>query len=236
VTDEEKTAFLTWLKAGKTPPEAAESVSPEYTASMFRRMTSEQSRDYDPIFAGEYMRARAEGRQYAERPPAGKPRMMTLQGHIRAKYLTDEMLEHFCDYVEAGVPSHDAALLLEPKTTITQINRRAAGDEAFAEQYAEAIKLGYPAFQEGLRATISRMAEAGDYRAARDLAIIHLPEFREAFLTKKTEIMGGTTNELLVLVKQVFPELSDGELGKLIETVEQRQLGPGVIDADTRAA
>ena len=234
MTEEEKYEFLTYLRAGKSPPEAAENVNADYTASMFRRMSSEQSRDYDPVFAAEYLRARAEGRKYETRPERGKPRTTTLQGHVKSEYLTEEMLDQFCDYIEQGVPSHDAALLLEPSTTITQVNRRAAKDESFASRYAEAKTRGYPAFQEGLRSTIARMADSGDYRAARDLAIIHLPEFRDAFLTKKTEIMGGTSSELRVLVSQVFPELSDADLGKLIDTVEQRQIGPG--DADSRAA
>lgn len=195
---------------------------------MFRRLLSEKSRDYDPFFAADYLRARAEGREKAPpRVDAGKPRTTTFTGHVKAAYLTPEMLEQFCEYIEAGVPMKDAAELLEPKTTLTQINRRAQKDVEFAEQYGEARKLGYPNFQEGLRATIQRMADNGDYRAARDLAIIHLPEFREAFLTKKTEIMGGTTNELKVLVQQVFPELSDNDLDMLIDHVEQRQLPPG---------
>lgn len=235
MNDLEKQEFCAFLRAGKTPPEAAALVNPDYTASMFRRFTNEQSREYDAFFAAEYLRAQAEGRKLVERPMSGKPRTTTLQGHVKSEYITDEMIDQFIDYVEAGVPSHDAALLLEPKTTITQINRRAKKDEEFAARFGEARLVGYPAFQEGLRATIMRMADSGDYKAARDLAIIHLPEFREAFLTKKTEIMGGTTNELKVLVQQVFPELSDGDLDMLIDHVEQRQLPPGKED-DARAA
>ena len=234
MTQEEKDLYLGWLRQGKAPPDAAALVNSNYTASMFRRLCSEHSREYDPFFAADVLRARAEGRKNAApRPESGKPRTTTLSGHIKANYISEEMLEQFCEYLETGVPSVDAAQLLEPKTTITQINRRAAKDETFAEMYAQAKKNGYPAFQEGLRSTIQRMAEQGDYRAARDLAIIHLPEFRESFLTKKTEILGGTSNELKVLVQQVFPELSDGELEKLITTVEARQIGPAeIIDAD----
>lgn len=237
MNDDEKQEFLVFLRAGKAPPEAAALVNEQYTASMFRRLTNENGRDYDPFFAAEYLRARAEGRKNAPpRADAGRPRVTTLSGHIKAEYLTDEMLEQFCEYVEAGVPSHDAARLLEPETTITQINRRANKDEEFATRYGEARKVGYPSFQEGLRATIQRMADNGDYKAARDLAIIHLPEFRDAFLTKKTEIMGGTSNELKVLVQQVFPELSDNDLDMLIDHVEQRQLPPGDPEDDERAA
>lgn len=235
ITQEEKDHYLTWLRAGKAPPEAAQLVNNTYTASMFRRMCSENSRDYDPFFAADVLRARAEGRKNAPpRPDSGKPRTTTLSGHIKADYLTPEMLEQFCEYVENGVAAADAAQLLEPRTTITQINRRAAKDEEFAALYADAKSNGYPAFQEGLRSTIQRMAENGDYRAARDLAIIHLPEFRESFLTRKTEIMGGLNNELKVLVQQVFPELSDKDLDMLISTVEQRQLESGdIVDAET---
>jgi DNA-directed RNA polymerase subunit F len=236
IPQHDKDAFLDFLRIGKSPPEAAALVSEAYTASMFRRLLSEKSTDYDPFFAAEYLRARAEGRKNAPpRPDAGKPRTTTLSGHVKADYLTPEMLEQFCEYIEAGVPMKDAAELLEPKTTLTQLHRRAQKDTEFAEQYGEAKKVGYPNFQEGLRSTIQRMADSGDYRAARDLAIIHLPEFREAFLTKKTEIMGGTSNELKVLVQQVFPELSDNDLDMLIDHVEQRVIEPGEDD-DARAA
>jgi hypothetical protein len=232
----DKDAFLDYLRIGKSPPDAANMVNEAYTASMFRRLLSEKSTDYDPFFAAEYLRARAEGRKHADpRPQAGKPRTTTLSGHVKSDYLSPEMLEQFCEYVEAGVPAVDAAALLDPKTTITQINRRAAKDEEFADMYAEARKTGYPAYQEGLRATIQRMADQGDYRAARDLAIIHLPEFREAFLTKKTEIMGGTTNEMRLLVQQVFPSLSDGDIEMLIEQVEPKQIEAAEI-VDDRAA
>jgi len=237
IPQHDKDSFLDFLRIGKSPPEAASLVSEAYTASMFRRLLSEKSREYDPFFAAEYLRARAEGR--AKAPPrvdAGKPRTTTLSGHVKADYLTPEMLEQFCEYIEAGVPMKDAAELLDPKTTLTQLHRRAQKDAEFADQYGEAKKLGYPNYQEGLRATIQRMADNGDYRAARDLAIIHLPEFRDAFLTKKTEIMGGTSNELKVLVQQVFPELTDNDLDMLIDTVEQRQLEPGEEDDDARAA
>lgn len=231
----DKDAFLDYLRIGKSPPEAASLISDAYTASMFRRLLSEKSREYDPFFAAEYLRARAEGRKHAPgRPDSGKPRTTTLSGHVKADYISPEMLEQFCEYVEAGVQASDAAQLLDPKTTITQINRRAAKDEEFAAMYGEAKQKGYPAFQEGLRATIMRMADQGDYRAARDLAIIHLPEFRDAFLTKKTEIMGGTSNEIRLLVQQVFPELSDGDLNMLIDNVEQKRIGPG--EPDERAA
>lgn len=234
MTQEEKDTYLTWIKAGKSPPDAAQLVNADYTSSMFRRLTTEQSRDYDPFFTAEYLRARAEGRKnQPERTDANKPRTTTPSGHVKADYLTPEMLDQFLDYVENGVPAVDAARLLEPRTTITQIKRRAGKDDAFNNAFAEAIKEGYPSFQEGLRATIQRMADNGDYRAARDLAIIHLPEFREAFLTKKTEIMGGTSNELKVLVQQVFPELSTADLDMLITTVEARQIGEAeVIDAN----
>jgi len=241
VPQHDKDAFLDYLRIGKSPPQAANLVNEAYTASMFRRLLSEKSTDYDPFFAAEYLRARAEGRSKSEpRAESGKPRTTTLSGHVKADYLTPEMLDQFCEYIETGVPAHDAAQLLEPKTTITQVNRRAAKDEEFATQYGEAKQKGYPVFQEGLRATIQKMAESGDYRAARDLAIIHLPEFRESFLTKKTEVMGGTTNEIRLLVQQVFPELSDNDLDMLISNVEKRQIGPGededVIDGEVEDA
>ena len=88
----DKDAFLDFLRIGKSPPEAAALVSEAYTASMFRRLLSEKSRDYDPFFAAEYLRARAEGREKAPaRVDAGKPRTTTLSGHVLERFEVDRI-------------------------------------------------------------------------------------------------------------------------------------------------
>lgn len=198
-------------------------VNEDYTGSMFRRFASEQGREYDPDFSSEYLKARAEGKAKRSEPAEQRePRKVTLEGNVRADYLTEETLDQFIDYVEQGIPMYEAARLLDVQTTLTQIQRRADRDIEFAEKFAEAKKTGYPAFQEGIRATIVNLAQAGDYRAARDLAVIHLPEWREAFLTTKHEIGGLGGQAIRVLAEQALPELPDIVLDQLISGMEQR--------------
>jgi hypothetical protein len=223
VTPEEKEAFLKHLRAGNSPPRAAELVNPEYTSTMFRSIASEQSRQYDPDFSAAYLLARAEGKAKRTEPtPTREPRDKTLGGNVKADHLKPETLDQFLDYVEQGVPVYEAARLLDEQTTLTQINRRADRDEEFATRYAEAKKSGYPSFQEGIRAVIVNLAQGGEYRAAKDLAVIHLPEWRDAFLTTKHEIGGMNGQAIRLIAEQALPGLPDVVLDQLIEATEQR--------------
>lgn len=232
ITPEEKTRFLALLRSGVLPPEAAIMVNPEYTGSTFRRITNEQNPNYDPDFSADYLRARAEGRQHHDetRMERGKPRTTTLAGHVKALYLTDEMLDSFLEAVSDGVPLKQAADQIEPKTTLTQITRRANKDPEFAERYADAKQQGYPQFQEKLRHEIVRMAYNGDYRAARDLALIHLPEFKP-LTTSRHEITGGA--EIKMIAQRALPELPPEQLEELIRYMEkkQKQLPPPDVEA-----
>ncbi len=228
MTEEEKASFLALLRAGNEPPKAAEMVQSGYTASMFRRLTNEKSRDYDPFFAAEYLRARAEGRQRYDpvRAESNQPRTTTLSGHVKANYLTDEMLQQFLEFVADGVHITKAAEELEPKTSLTQINRRAAKDPLFAEAYAVAKEQGYPAFKERLRAEAIRQAFAGDYKALRDQLLVHDEDFRKVLLAQKHEISGGDA-AIRLIAEKALPELPKEMLEQLISGLEQRQIGTG---------
>lgn len=221
ISAEDKATFLALLKIGKTPAEAAVAVNPEYTASMFRRLTNENNPNYDNAFAADYLRARAEGRTHAQTPTTtGQPRTTTLSGHLKAKYITDEMLDHFIEQISEGVPMKKAADSLEPKTSLGQLNKRALQDKTFADRYAEAKTQGYPVFQEKVRGYIVAMAEEGDYRAAKDLALIHLPEFKQ-LMTTRHEISGPGGEALRVLAQQALPDLPDAVLEKLVKELEK---------------
>lgn len=222
ITQVEKDLFLGLLRAGHKPPEAAQKVSSEYTASMFKHLVNEDGANYDPEFAANYLRARAEGR--AEQPknsPAAPPRTTTGSGHIKAMYLSEEMLEDFLEEVSNGIPISQAVINITPKTTLTQINRRAHRDPVFAEAYAKAREEGYPIFQERLRGAVVRAGFDGEYRALRDLATIHLPEFQQ-LLTHKHEISNMTSVDVRVFAERVLPDLPSEMIDQIIGELEKR--------------
>jgi hypothetical protein len=224
---EEKKEFLGYLRIGKDPAEAARMVNDTYTGSTFKRMTRESHPNYDLEFAADYLRARAEGQEYLPKTSrAAQPSTRTLSGHVKAHYLTDDMLAEFCEQVELGVPMSEAAERLEPKTSLTQILRRTNRDSEFANRLAEAKTIGYPVLQDRLRARAIQMAMGGDYRALRDQLIVHVPEFKK-LLTTRHEISGPEGQAIKLLAQQALPELPPEKLDELIEYYERRQLPPG---------
>lgn len=224
ITQEEKDTFLALLRSGKDPQEAARTVRPDYTGTMFRALTNESTANYDNAFAADYLRAKAEGRakMASKGHSNGEPRPVTISGHVKAKYLTDEMLDAFLEHVSLGVPLIDAVALIEPKTSMTQITRRANSDQEFADAFAEARETGYPLFKEGLRSLIWRLAQSGDYRAARDLALIHLDEFKQ-LATQRHEISGPGGEAVRLLAERALPELPPEMLETLIKGMEERR-------------
>lgn len=226
---EDKEAFLALLHAGRDPAAAAKIINPAYTGSTFRRLTNETNPNYDAQFAADYIRARADfRRQNLNRTDyvPNQPKTTTLSGHLKAAYLTEEMLEGFLEMVAQGIPLTDAVKKLDPPTSLTQIHRRASRDELFAEAYAKAKEVGYPIFQENLRAEAVRQAFNGDYRALRDQLVIHVPEFRQ-LMTQKHEISGETAVAMRVVAQKALPDLPDEVLQNLIEHIEQKQIGDG---------
>lgn len=231
VTSEEKDSFLALLRAGKDPAHAAQIVNPEYSGSTFRRLTNEGNKNYDAVFAADYLRARAEGRQKRELSPSAVPRTTTLNGFVKAAYLSEEMLEQFLEEIANGTPMVEAAAKVEPRTSLSQLNRRAHRDKAFADAFAAAREVGYPIFKERLRSEAVRQAFAGDYRALRDQLLIHDEEFRRILLTQKHEIGGVDGEAIKVLAAKALPELPTEKIEELIAYMEQKQLTPAVEDA-----
>lgn len=224
-TQHEKEQFLALLRTGTDPTEAAQLVNPDYTASMFRRVGNEGNPLYDGKFAADYVRARAEGRskRRPDEPERAEPRTTTLSGHLKAKYLTEEMLEQFVEDIGNGVRMKHAADKLEPKTSLSQIHKRALRDQKFADAYATAKEQGYPIFRENLRAEAVRLAFSGDYKALRDQLLIHDPEFREVLLASKHEIGGPAGDALRTLVQKALPDLPDDIMEQMIQGIEERR-------------
>lgn len=223
---EDKEAFLLALRAGADPSQAARIVHPEFTGSLFKRLTYETNVNYDPEFAADYLRARAAGAplRRGTNGQADKPNPTTASGMVKAAYLTPEMLEQFLEAVSSGVPIVVACESLEPKTSMTQISRRANRDTEFAEALAAAKEEGYPHFVQKLRDEAVRQAYNGDYRALRDQLLIHDKEFRKVLLASKHEITGADGEAIKLLAAKALPDLPPAMLDALIESLETRQI------------
>jgi hypothetical protein len=139
--------------------------------------------------------------------------------------LTNDQLEEFLDLVRDGTQAAMAANQIEPKTSITQIHRRASRDTDFAEAFREAKDEGYSAYKENLRAEATRQAFAGDYRALRDQMLMHLDEAR-ALMTNRHEISGLDGGAIRLLAEKHFADLPTEMLDEMIRTLEEKeQLG-----------
>lgn len=224
-SEDDKQAFLALLRSGRDPASAAQIINPQYTGSTFKRLTNETNPHYDNEFAADYWRARADfRRQNLGRSDfgEGKPKTTTLSGHLKAAYLSEELLEEFLELVAQGIPLADAVKRLDPPTSLTQIHRRALRDDLFNEAYAKAKEVGYPIFQENLRAEAVRQAFNGDYRALRDQLMIHVPEFRN-LVTSRTEVIGGVSSEMRVVVERALPSLPTEIIDQMIRHIEENE-------------
>jgi len=201
-------------------------VHPEYTASTFKRLTGESNPNYDIEFAAEYLRARADGAPLRRKHNGeqAKPSPTTAAGFVKAAYITPEMIEQFLDAVSSGVPIVQACEAVEPKTSLSQLHRRANKDPEFAKAYADAKEDGYPLFVQKLKDEAVRQAYNGDYRALRDQLLIHDKEFRKVLLASKHEITGADGEAIKLLAQKALPDLPPAMLDALIETMETRQI------------
>ena len=229
INAEEKESFLALIRVGHDAATAARMVNPELTASMFRRLANETAVHYDPDFASEYLRARADGARdgFHRKSHSGQPRTTTLAGHVKAAYLTSEMLDGFLEQVSMGVPLTQAVETLDPKTSLTQLQRRANRDGEFAQRYADAKEEGYPIFVQRLKDEAIRAAYNGDYRALRDQLLIHDKEFRKVLLAQKHEISGAGGEAIRLLAERALPDLPTEMIHQLVEHIEQKQLSNG---------
>lgn len=152
------------------------------------------------------------------------PSTVTANGFTKGRFLTDKQLADFLDLVRDGTQAATAAGMIDPPTSITQINRRATKDPEFASSFREAKEEGYLAYKDNLRAEATRQAFAGDYRALRDQMLIHLEEAR-ALMTSRHEVGGLDGGAIRLLAERHFSELPREMLDEMIKTLEERELG-----------
>lgn len=232
-TEEEKERFLDYIRNGDDRATAAWRINPEFTGSMFRSMCNPHSpRSYDPDFSAAYDEA------CDERGPLDPDRKQiwsgereststTLNGYTKAMHLTEDQLDEFLDLVRDGMQAATAAKSVDPPTSITQINRRAAKDRDFADEFHDAKNEGYEAYKEGLRAEATRQAFAGDYRALRDQLLMHVPEAK-ALTTNRHELGGLDGAAIRLFAEQNLADLPKELLEEVIKSLESgKELGLG---------
>lgn len=229
-TDEEKQRFLEYIREGDDRATAAWRINPEFTGSMFRSMCNPHSpRNYDSDFTAAYDEA------CAARGPLDPDRQQiwsaerescptTRSGWTKAMHLTEDQLDEFLDLVQEGVQAATAAKMLDPPTSMGQINKRVAKDKEFADEFRQAKEEGYDSYKENLRAEWVRQGFAGDYRALRDQLIVHLDEVRPLLTTQKHELSGPDQGAIRLFADR-FPDLPPELLEEMIKSLEKKEFG-----------
>ncbi len=218
ISQAEREEFLGYIRDGYSRPVAARKINPEYTGMMFQKLLAQEGLSYDHQFAIAYAEARAYAAKHSK-PKIGRrsgysSRPFSAHGALRAMHITVEQQETFIQQVREGMPLRQAAEYIG--TTLWQLDQLCRISEEFAREFAKAREEGYPVMQESLRAEVQRQAFAGEYRALRDLSMIHLPEF--AVLNR--QLKGEHDIDLRAALEAKFSSLSKDQLDKIIEIVE----------------
>ena len=159
---------------------------------------------------------------------------MTASGFTKSKYLSDEQIEGILDELSNGIPKAEAARRHE--TSWTQFKFRFEREPELEAQVEQAISVGQPAFQEMLRATgYWHVFVDKNYRAWRDWAMVHLPEF-ESLRTQRFEHSVTGTVQLQEATREAFKDLTSEEIKERIKLLEAAKDEHPVIDLPAKSA
>lgn len=165
-----------------------------------------------------------------------EPSKTTLQGHTRAKYLTDEQIECFLDCLLDGKTAQEAAE--EAGSSLTQFRMRYEREPELEARVKQAVQEGTPNFRDRLRQVGHwHVFHDRNYKAWRDWAMVHLPEF-EVLRTQKFEHTVSGSVQLEAAAREAFAGLSNEELEARIKYLESQKEEHPVIEipAKTQAA
>lgn len=203
LTEEQKQRFLDLVSKGMDRTEAA-------------RATGEQASTYqilsldDPEFRNEMLKALTE---------CWRKRRVDYVAEM-----TQEVRQEFLSLIREGKEPVEAAHAVGGyywhfARLCNVVGRHYDAD--FHRAYDEALAEGRPAFHDRIRHLIIDAAENGEYRAMRDLAIMHLPE-GERLSAKKIEVTGGDLEALKQAALQIDrSQLTDEELAEYIRLMEK---------------
>ena len=234
ISEADKRKFLEFVADGHSRAAAARRVNPDYTGALFARLMSPSNRSYDHEFALEFERTRTEalaaGKRKCFRQMGRTSRTFSGKGNLRSMHISADAQEQFIADVKEGVPLRQAAEKIG--TSLWQLDRLCTHSEEFARAYTEARAIGYPVMQENIRAEAHRQAFAGDYRALRDMAIIHLPEY--AVLNRGAK--SDSDIDLRTLIEQKFGQLPPSKIDAIIKIIEEGGDLPAIEAVASEAA
>lgn len=208
VTEKQKERFLDLCRKGMDRIEAARAVGEQ--ASTFQILSLD-----DPEFRDQMKRALYE---------CWRKRRIDY-----ASELTHEVRQEFLELIRSGREPVEAAHAVGGYYWHFSRLCNVTGhyyDQDFHHAYLEAVNEGHGAFLDRIRSLIVRAAENGEYRAVRDLAIMHLPE-GERLSSKKIEVRDGDLEALKQAALQIDRgSLTDDELAQLIRLHEKAAQPP----------
>lgn len=133
-----------------------------------------------------------------------EPSTTTLQGHTKAKYLTDDQIDLFVEGLAEGKSPQEAAL--EAGSSHSQFRMRYQREPELNARVQQAVEDGLPAYRDRLRATRDwHIFEDKNYKAWRDTAMVVLPEY-EVLRTTRFEHSHSGTIELEAKLQQYSKE------------------------------
>ena len=144
----------------------------------------------------------------------------TLQGYTKAMHLTEEQIEGVLSELEEGTPIHEASR--KYGTSSTQWFRRVKRDPELHRRALAAQEEGKGSQQENIRSMAWVEARNGNAKMIERLAIVMLPEWREALTTSRLQV-GNIDGEAfkMAALKQFGASLSDKDLETMIEIMER---------------
>lgn len=149
-------------------------------------------------------------------------------------YLSDGQIEGILEALREGKPKQQAAL--ENGTSWTQFKSRFKREPKLEALVDEAVSEGRPAFQEMLRSELFHQAfVAKNYRAVRDLAMVHLPEW-DVLRTQRFEHTVTGTVALQQAAQEAFAGMSNEEIEARIRFLEEARDQHPVLELPAKSA
>jgi len=142
--------------------------------------------------------------------------------------MTKEIRNEFLELIREGKHPKEAAQAVGgfywQFARLCNVANRAYNPD-FARAYREALAEGHPAFLDRIRHLQITAAENGEYRAIRDLVIMHLPE-GEKLSSKKVEVRDGDLDALKAAALALDrSKVTDAEMELMISILEKATRG-----------
>ena len=148
------------------------------------------------------------------------PGTTTLQGHTKAKYITDDQIEQFIEGLHEGKTPQEAAL--DAGSSLTQFRWRYEKEPALEERVKQAVADGRITFMERLRAMLHwHLFVDKNPKLLRDALMVYDPDF-QVLRTQRFEHTHTATLE----IEQKLAQYSTEELKAILRLEEAKDQHP----------